>query len=343
MGYQRRVHGECWTDGPPVTTAMTCDIGRFVPRWILSTFNFIILLATFLVLVVSVLMVTLPGHTLDLLLYIISRPSLDLPQLTQQSLAENLSPGLVSGLGWLVLLSSLAFTIPALTGYVGAVRESRFCLILYLSPLILIWSSQLTFLILLPVIKNQLYSIVSSLARHSLHHYTEKQDVNVLTFLWNLVMVQLECCGVSSHQDFQDTQLWARERDNLQVLPSACCVLESDQYPLSPISPVDTHCTSVPTKYNSVWMEGCLPKLSSLASDYTSMIILVIISVLTVEILVIILACCLCFLQKYRGDKNCHRIIVTKQTSQPQPERKTCLHDERRNLIYSEAVSDGVP
>ena len=73
------------------------------------------------------------------------------------------------------------------------------------------------------------------------------------------------------------------------------------------------------------------------------MIILVIISVLTVEILVIILACCLCFLQKYRGDKNCHRIIVTKQTSQPQPERKTCLHDERRNLIYSEAVSDGVP
>ena len=87
-------------------------------------------LATFLVLVVSVLMVTLPGHTLDLLLYIISRPSLDLPQLTQQSLAENLSPGLVSGLGWLVLLSSLAFTIPALTGYVGAVRESRFCLIL---------------------------------------------------------------------------------------------------------------------------------------------------------------------------------------------------------------------
>ena len=39
----------------------------------------------------------------------------------------------------------------------------------------------------------------------------------MFSFLWNLVMVHLECCGVSSHQDFQDTQLWGQERDNLQV------------------------------------------------------------------------------------------------------------------------------
>ena len=91
------------------------------------------------------------------------------------------------------------------------------CPLQYLSPLILLWSSQLTFLILLPVIKNQFYSIISSLTRYSLHLYTEKQDMNVVSFLWNLVMVQLECCGVSSHQDFQQTGLWAEERDKGQV------------------------------------------------------------------------------------------------------------------------------
>ena len=99
--------------------------------------------------------------------------------------------------------------------------------------------------------------------------------------------------------------------------------------------------------------QGCLAKVSSLASEYTSMIILVIISVLTVEIVVIILACCLCFLQKYRRDKNCQRIIVTKETSQqhshshsPQERNNwnnSSLRDERRNLIYTEAMNDGVP
>ena len=81
----------------------------------------------------------------------------------------------------------------------------------------MIWSSQLTFLILLPIIKNQLYTIISSLARHSLNLYTEKQEGNVMSFLWNLVMVHLECCGVTSHQDFQHTQLWGQERNKLQV------------------------------------------------------------------------------------------------------------------------------
>ena len=86
-----------------------------------------------------------------------------------------------------------------------------------MSPLILVWSSQLTFLILLPIVKNQFYAILSSLARLSLNLYTEKQEVNVVSFLWNLVMVHLQCCGVSSHQDFQETEVWSAERDKKQV------------------------------------------------------------------------------------------------------------------------------
>ena len=75
-------------------------------------------------------MVTVRGHTLDLLLYIVTRPRLNVPEETQESLAANLSPSLVAGLGWLSLLSSLLVLLPSLSGYVGSVRESRFCLIL---------------------------------------------------------------------------------------------------------------------------------------------------------------------------------------------------------------------
>ena len=85
---------------------------------------------TFLTLLVSVLMVTVPGHTLDFLLYILEQPGLEVPPATQESISVNLSPGLVAGLGATLLTASLLLAIPATTGYVGAVRENRICLIL---------------------------------------------------------------------------------------------------------------------------------------------------------------------------------------------------------------------
>ena len=85
---------------------------------------------TFLTLLVSVLMVTVPGHSLDFLLYVLEQPGLDVPLTTQQAISVNLSPGLVAGLGTALLTVSLLLAVPATTGYVGAVRENRICLIM---------------------------------------------------------------------------------------------------------------------------------------------------------------------------------------------------------------------
>ena len=43
----------------------------------------------------------------------------------------------------------------------------------------------------------------------------------------------------------------------LQMLPAACCMLDpgSASFPLSRVEPVDPHCTTVPTKYNSYWTQ----------------------------------------------------------------------------------------
>ena len=43
----------------------------------------------------------------------------------------------------------------------------------------------------------------------------------------------------------------------LQMLPAACCMLDpsSSSFPLSRVEPVDPHCTTVPTKYNSYWTQ----------------------------------------------------------------------------------------
>jgi len=338
---------------------MGCDIGRIIPRWLLSTFNFLILIFTFLFLLISVFLICVPGYMMDLINYIISRPQLEISLVTQDSISHNLGANILCQLGWIFLTVALVLLVPAFLGYVGSVRESRICLIMYFVPIIVIWSAQLTFLIVLPVVKTQLYNLIGNLSKLSLEQYTgagtdtDKDDhkENIITFLWNMVMVHLQCCGVTSYQDFQLSSVWNSDKEKLQIIPSACCMLETTNYPISRIYPVDHHCSSVPTKYNSYWTQGCLPKAASIASDYTSLIILAIISILTLEIVVIILGCCLCMLQKYRSEKICHTVIVKKEPSSSSwsrgchPDDKNNWHqsrvqDEHKNLIYNDMRND---
>ena len=59
-----------------------------------------------------------------------SRERLEVSPVTQEAISHNLGPGLLSQLGWAGLSLGLVLLTPAFIGYVGAVRESRLCLIL---------------------------------------------------------------------------------------------------------------------------------------------------------------------------------------------------------------------
>ena len=83
---------------------------------------------------------------------------------------------------------------------------------------------------MLPVLRGPLYTWLARLATFSLELYKEpgyveeeggeEEDTNLLTFLWNIVMVHLECCGVNSYQDFQQSPHWSATRHKLQVIIS---------------------------------------------------------------------------------------------------------------------------
>ena len=73
----------------------------------------------------------------------------------------------------------------------------------------------------------------------------------------------------------------------LQVIPAACCILDTSQLPL--ISPLDDHCVFVPTKYNSYWTEGCGEKLTKLLLPHTKTLIWILILILASEFILILL------------------------------------------------------
>ena len=60
---------------------------------------------------------------------------------------------------------------------------------------------------------------MADIGRASLVMYGGMQEEqNIVTFVWNIVMVHLECCGVNSHQDFQLSDSWNEHKEKFQVI-----------------------------------------------------------------------------------------------------------------------------
>merc|ERR1719305_1726159 len=104
-------------------------------------------------------------------------------------------------------------------------------------------------------------------------------------------MAQLSCCGVSNFTDFSTSVTFQESRQARQLVPASCCILDPSLYPQR-LVPEHTQCVYVPTTYNSFFLNGCLSSITNLAAANLPSVILV-----------IILAVCLCLLQRSRTDK----------------------------------------
>ena len=252
----------------------------------------------------------------------------------------------------MLLTLGLGVALPSAVGYVGAVRESRLLLVLYLSPLLLAWGLQLLTLLLLPALQSSIYRGLSSLATSSLSLYqvqspeTHQGPPSLLSLSWDHVMAQLSCCGVSNFTDFSTSVTFQESRQARQLVPASCCILDPSLYPqrFQPVSkgltkcfrlvPEHTQCVYVPTTYNSFFLNGCLSSITNLAAANLPSVILAIILLLSVEMVVIILAVCLCLLQRSRTDKlvRRERVVVREQvTAQQLPVHQHSCHQQQSN------------
>ena len=96
--------------------------------------------------------------------------------------------------------------------------------------------------------------------------YTGRSSRNTITLSWDLVMSNMECCGVNNYTDFLEARQFvaaAREEGGgrkvksnkfsslirlpIQV-PEACCILQGDH---SLLQPADENCVVSPSTTNS--------------------------------------------------------------------------------------------
>ena len=107
---------------------MSCDCGRAIPRWILSSLNFVILVISLFLLFMGIIMAVVPDQVISLLSYLLNQVSVS--EETKIIISSLMSITLISDCGKFLLCSSVCIILPSSLGYVGAMRESRILLFL---------------------------------------------------------------------------------------------------------------------------------------------------------------------------------------------------------------------
>ena len=112
--------------------------------------------------------------------------------------------------------------------------------------------------------------------RQSLERYYTVQDKpDAVTLTWNFIMAevtryhgtltaritqplsffQFQCCGVDNYTDFgRSKPFQASKTSAYQMLPAACCILDTAKYPPF-FQAVDSNCLTTPTSYNSYFLK----------------------------------------------------------------------------------------
>ena len=107
---------------------MSCDFGRALPRWLLSTFNFLLLVISISALFMGILMAVVSDQVISLVTHTLNQVSLT--EDIKMKISSLMRLNIISDVGNFLICSSVCVIIPSSLGYVGAMRESKVLLFL---------------------------------------------------------------------------------------------------------------------------------------------------------------------------------------------------------------------
>lgn len=79
-------------------------------------------------------------------------------------------------------------------------------------------------------------------------NYTLGENMDASSLMWNQLMGNFGCCGISDYHDFDDSPAWKNTKGN-RTIPEACCILKD----VAKLVPRDEDCTTNPSESNSFY------------------------------------------------------------------------------------------
>lgn len=199
----------------------------------------------------------------------------------------------------LLIVGGVFAIILGFLGCCGAMKDSKIMLQIYSGIIVVVLILELAATIVGIVFTSDVTSKLKPILK-------ERIDVSfdglinsgdVFTFGVNFAQVKFQCCGVDNYTDFNGAVKWNRTlSDGTAVIPPTCCKLEKpDEYYDNPSAAVfqDPDCQKSPTNTNSNWHKGCYQSVYDYGKSNAAIVIGVGITIVIVEILCIVFACCL--------------------------------------------------
>ncbi|XP_015230672.1 PREDICTED: tetraspanin-18-like [Cyprinodon variegatus] len=174
------------------------------------------------------------------------------------------NPVLFTGVYIILAMGGMLFLLGFL-GCCGAIRENR-CLLLFHFVCV---SSQLT---------REYFS------RELKRHYQGRNNTDVFTSTWNVVMTTFDCCGISGPEDFEESLF--RLLNPNKMVPEACCQVTGY---LGEAGVEQCVSGSVAFRHN----KGCYSAMVEYFETYIYSAGALVIVVLTVELFAMVFAMCL--------------------------------------------------
>lgn len=199
----------------------------------------------------------------------------------------DIAANILIGFGSFVLLVSAL-------GFFAACTQKKIFIGFYIAFLVLIFAGEFAGGITAAVFKGKIEDELPKILSKTFSQYTPGK--NLLAKAWDYMQVWLKCCGSTGFKDYQHVNF----TKPTQHVPLTCCKL-SNKDPENP-KPLDSNkCleeATIPSSQNNTFMylqgEGCYSSLEDAIKSHLGLIIGVGVGIAMIQLLGIVLACCVC-------------------------------------------------
>jgi len=213
----------------------------------------------------------------------------------QSIIQEFSNPSVLDHTAYILIAIGGFIFIVSFLGYCGSLQESRVMLTSYGLFLIIIFMLQIVGIVLCVVYRRQADDGVRTGLKQTItNSYTTSDYRDPITLTWDLVMSNMECCGVNNYTDFLDARKFtaaAREEGIGRKVPEACCILQGQK---SSLVPADPNCIVSPSVTNSYLFMGCYDKFLGMASENLNVVFGSLVGLGAVQFVAIVFAFCIC-------------------------------------------------
>ncbi|XP_021347312.1 tetraspanin-9-like isoform X2 [Mizuhopecten yessoensis] len=217
-----------------------------------------------------------------------------LAEVVLDGIEQSLS-GVLDNIVIICIVAGAVIFILSLLGCLGACCEWKIALVIYSIIVFLVLAAEVALIVLVILFRTEIKSTMKDAMNQTLYETYDNRADNNVVIGWNTLFYKFECCGVDDYMDIQNAKNFTQTNPKFKVIPFCCKDIDFNYPKLTP-PPGDSsyNCSMHPSPENSNYRKGCFQTLQDFLELYQNLFLGVGISLVVIQILCLVAACCIC-------------------------------------------------